>query len=371
MSFAIDCFKMTSMLIMRKNLGTLMNTLQSAPFAPVGAEELEIQKNFHKSAEQTGKVYMTAFEVWSAWAVLVTLLMNFASRKLLQTGKVYMTAFEVWSAWAVLVTLLMNFASRKLLYRVWLPFEYNSATIYSLVYLHHTLTTLICATAVVAYDTLFTGLMIQIYSQFEILRHRLRNVHRNENDLVKHCALHHDHIYNQCVKSHVNARVKEPYHVHENRCRFANMVNNEFRAVMFIQFVQSTAVLCFGLYQLMMSELDGNLADIAFYITCLLLQIFYFCWFGNEVKLKSSQPVHILRTCPQSFSLQSLEVSDMIFEIEWTTLSNKTKKMLLMMMRRATVPIELTSLHIVSVNIESFKALIKTSYSVFNLIRQN
>ncbi|XP_076377257.1 odorant receptor 4-like isoform X1 [Megalopta genalis] len=298
MSFAIDCFKMTSMLIMRENLGTLMNTLQSAPFAPVGAEELEIQTNFDKSAEQTGKVYTTALEVWSAWTVLVTLL--------------------------------MNFASRKLLYRVWLPFEYNSATIYSLVYLHHALTTVICVTAVVAYDTLFTGLMIQIYSQFEILRHRLRNVHRNENDLVKHCARHHDHIY-----------------------KFANMVNNEFRAVTFIQFVQSTAVLCFGLYQLTMSELDGNLADIAFYITCLLLQIFYFCWFGNEVKLKS------------------LEVPDMIFEIEWTTLSNKTKKMLLMMMRRATVPIEFTSLHIVSVNVETFKALIKTSYSVFNLLRQN
>ncbi|XP_078053775.1 odorant receptor 46a-like [Augochlora pura] len=298
MAFAIDCYKLATILARRENIGILMNTLESEPFAPMDDEEMEIRTKFDKSAEKIVKVYTTTLEMWTALTVMVTLL--------------------------------MNFASRKLLYRVWLPFEYTSATIYSLVYLHHALATVFCITLAAAYDSLFTGLMIHIYSQFEILRYRLRNVHRNEVNSVKRCARHHDQIY-----------------------KFANMVNDEFKAVTFVQFFETTAALCFSLYQLTLSELDGSLADSAFYVFCILLQILYFCWFGNEVKLKS------------------LEVSNMIFEIEWTTLSNKTKKILLMMMNRAKVPIEFTSLHIVTVNLETFKALVKTSYSVFNLLQQN
>nr|XP_033331530.1 odorant receptor 49b-like [Megalopta genalis] len=117
------------------------------------------------------------------------------------------------------------------------------------------------------------------------------------------------------------------------------MVNDAFKSVTFMQFFVSTATLCFDLYQLTLTDLDSSLADIALYASCTLMQIFYFCWFGNEVKLKS------------------LEVPDMVFESEWTSLSNSTKEILLMMMRRATVPIEFSSLHIVSVNLETFKAV--------------
>ncbi|XP_078032556.1 uncharacterized protein LOC144467570 [Augochlora pura] len=297
-AFAVHCYKLATLLAMRQSMGVIMDTLDSHPFAPVGTEELEIRTKFDKSVEKMVKVYTTVLESWTVWTVLVSLL--------------------------------MNFTSRKLLYRVWLPFEYTSATIYSLVYLHHALVTVVCVTLSAAYDSLFAGLLVHIYSQFEILRHRLQNVHRNENDLVKRCAYHHDQIY-----------------------KFANMVNNEFKSVTFMQFLESAAVLCFSLYQLTLSELDGSLADVALYVACTLLQILYFCWFGNEVKLKS------------------LEVPAMIFETEWTSLSNKTKKILLMMMNRATVPIEFTSFHIVIVNLETFKTLVKTSYSVFNLLQQN
>ncbi|XP_076377253.1 putative odorant receptor 85d isoform X3 [Megalopta genalis] len=286
------------MLFMKENIAALIDTLQTEPFAPVSDEELEIRTKFDKSAEKTAKVYTTVLEVWAVWTVVGTLL--------------------------------MNFASRTLLYRVWLPFDYTSATMYSLVSLHHSLATIVCVTISVAYDGLFAGLLVHIYSQFEILRHRLRNVHRNEIDSVKHCARHHDQIY-----------------------KLASMVNDEFRSVMFVQFFVSSTILCFDLYQMTLTNLDSNLIDVLVYSTCTLSQIFYYCWFGNEVKLKS------------------LEVPDMIFESEWTSLSNNTKKILLMMMRRATVPIELSSLHIVTVNLETFKALIKMSYSVFSLLQRN
>nr|XP_033331543.1 odorant receptor 46a-like [Megalopta genalis] len=364
MTFAVDCYKLATILSSRENIETLMDILESEPFAPVSDEELEIRTKFDKSAE-----------ILINPPINVTENVLHVCRKVM---KIYMTGLDVWSAWTVLGSLAVNFTSRKLLYRVWLPFEYKSATIFSLVYLHHALITVFSITLAVAYDSLFTGLMIHIYSQFEILGYRLRNVHRMADDSVKHCVRHHDQIYKfvlmLCIgrdsRHSRNSRrlcfntltakstsKKSACKCHSSSCLavdvFANMVNDEFKSVTFIQFFMTTGVMCFSLYQLSLSEHSGNLADVFFYGSCLLLQIFYFCWFGNEVKLKS------------------LEVADMIFESEWTLLNDSTKRILLMMMRRATVPIEFTSNHIVSMNVEAFKTLIKTSYSVFNLLRQN
>nr|XP_033332228.1 putative odorant receptor 92a [Megalopta genalis] len=139
------------------------------------------------------------------------------------------------------------------------------------------------------------------------------------------------------------------------------MVNDEFKTVTFLQFFKSTVVLCFSLYQLTMSELDSSLADVGLYVCCTLLQVFYYCWFGNEVKLK------VLLSSRSSLydPMISLEVPDMIFESEWTSLSNKAKKILLMMMRRATEPIELSSLYILTVNLETFKAVRTKLFLVF------
>nr|XP_033331540.1 uncharacterized protein LOC117223393 [Megalopta genalis] len=136
MGAAVTCYKLSSMVSMRESLAIIMNTLESEPFTPEGDRELEIRTKFDKSAEE-----------------------------------------------------------RKTVYRVWLPFDHTPAITYCLVYLHHTLVTIANLALTIAYDSLYAGLLVHIYSQFEILRHRLQNVHRNENNSVKHCARHHDQIY--------------------------------------------------------------------------------------------------------------------------------------------------------------------------------
>ncbi|XP_015432303.1 PREDICTED: odorant receptor 49b-like [Dufourea novaeangliae] len=99
-------------------------------------------------------------------------------------------------------------------------------------------------------------------------------------------------------------------------------------------------------------NLDLNIVDVLMYTACTLLQIFYYSWYGNEVKLKS------------------LEVPGIVFESDWMFLSNSSKKSLLIIMQRASVPIEFTCVHLLSMNLDSFKALLKTSYSAFNLLQQ-
>lgn len=108
-----------------------------------------------------------------------------------------------------------------------------------------------------------------------------------------------------------------------------------------------------------------RIMQLAIYSSCMLTQIYIFCWYGNEVKLKvySFHDNNESNPSIQSvtsyfffffFILQSLDISNMIFELDWPDLDNTTKRDLLMIMMRASYPIEMTSVHVITMNLDSF-----------------
>ncbi|XP_018365431.1 PREDICTED: odorant receptor 49b-like [Trachymyrmex cornetzi] len=109
---------------------------------------------------------------------------------------------------------------------------------------------------------------------------------------------------------------------------------------------------CTLLYQLTNSTLHADYFSLILYTSSILIRIFIYCWFGNEVKLKS------------------LQLVDSIFQMEWLIIDNSVKKSLLIIMKRAMIPIEISTLHILTMNLDSFVTLLKTSYSVYNLLTQ-
>ncbi|XP_019884055.1 odorant receptor Or2-like [Camponotus floridanus] len=129
------------------------------------------------------------------------------------------------------------------------------------------------------------------------------------------------------------------------------MVNENFARIVPSEFIMITVVMCYNLIHMALtsSTIISYIQNLMI-ISCTLAPIFYYCWFGNEVKLKS------------------LQLSDNIYNIEWTILNNNMRKGLLMIMNRATIPIEFSSANIMSMNLESFVMVLKTSYSLFNVL---
>ncbi|XP_076634649.1 putative odorant receptor 69a [Colletes latitarsis] len=119
-----------------------------------------------------------------------------------------------------------------------------------------------------------------------------------------------------------------------------------------IAFLVSTSTICVEIYNLTQRDLDSKYIVTVGYTVCVMLQILYYCWNGNEVRLKS------------------LEIPDMIMESDWTSLDNGSRKTFLIIMNRATMPIEFTSAHVATMNLDSFMAIMKTSYSVYNVLKQ-
>ncbi|XP_076634663.1 uncharacterized protein LOC143348394 [Colletes latitarsis] len=156
-------FKMCSLLIKRKNIAILIDTFQRTPFATTDSQEIEIRTRFDKTVE------------WNT--------------------KLYTFVLGLCVIWTILATLVAATTSRELLFRAWLPFDYSSTITFYSALGFQILCAMIGSISNVACDSLFSGLLIHIYCQFEILGHRLKNILENENDLVKQCNRHHDQIY--------------------------------------------------------------------------------------------------------------------------------------------------------------------------------
>ncbi|KAL0116255.1 hypothetical protein PUN28_011234 [Cardiocondyla obscurior] len=129
------------------------------------------------------------------------------------------------------------------------------------------------------------------------------------------------------------------------------MLNDKFSKIVPGEFAMITVVMCYNLVNMAFKSSDAvsYIQDIMI-VASTLAPIFYYCWFGNEIKLKS------------------IQLSDSIYNLEWTSLSSNVKKGLLMMMNRTTIPIEFTSADIIPVNLDSFVMVLKTSYSIFNVL---
>ena len=106
-----------------------------------------------------------------------------------------MTLLVISDFFILVVSLLANFKNRKLAFRAWIPYDYSSLSAYLLTFFYQSLFTTICTFGCVASDSLYSGLLIHINCQFEILEHRLKNIESNQNYSVKLCVHHHDHIY--------------------------------------------------------------------------------------------------------------------------------------------------------------------------------
>ncbi|XP_076377243.1 odorant receptor 49b-like isoform X1 [Megalopta genalis] len=286
--------KMYTFLANRNNIMILIRALRRKPFMPVNEEEMNIKMRFDKIIEENAIQFM--------WLVQATMML-------------------VWVS-----TPVMEAKNRKLPFRAWIPYNYSSATLYMVTYLYQYVTLTLDTMMHIGCDSLFSGLLICVYCQLEILKHRLQNIKNDQNRSANICAFHHHQIY-----------------------IYASKLSRSFRIMLCYQLVATVSMVCFSIFQLTQARLNGKAVEHVMFMICVLIQLFYYCWYGNEVRRKS------------------LEVPDMIFESNWMNLDNESKKVLLVIMLRGTFPMEFKSAHIMSVNLESFMAVCINYYPHFSL----
>ncbi|XP_076388996.1 uncharacterized protein LOC100881022 [Megachile rotundata] len=246
------------------------------------------------------------------------------------TTKAYTIIIAIFATGVFVMTFIVDYKGRKLVGRLWLPYDYTSTTLYVLTSVCEFLATAFGVSVNIACECLYAGLTLHICCQFEILEHRFKTLDGKDICAVNRCASHHHHIY-----------------------EYAKMINNEFKKIVSCQFFMSMSVLCLNLFRMLIAQNFLDFVEVVMYMVCMFSQIFYYCFHGNLVKAKS------------------IDFSDEIFGSDWPSWNDNSKKVLLMVIRRSKRPIEFTSMHVVTLSLESFMSLLKTSYSAYNLMTKS
>lgn len=215
-------------------------------------------------------------------------------------------------------SLILDIPQRTLPFKAWLPYNYDTSQIgFWFAYFHQLVAHAAGASVNIAFDTLVPGLLRQTCAQIKILKSRLyaipktidaiRESRWNENDsehqresqllesqLLTECVRHHLEIF-QLNNRKFNAifivikfffffslmLIELPFF------RFAKTSNDIFGHTVFLQYSVSSVVICVSIYELSKMRLfNSEFTAIILYLACMLVQIFNFCFFGDEVTLR-------------------------------------------------------------------------------------
>ncbi|XP_076634609.1 odorant receptor 94a-like [Colletes latitarsis] len=300
LAMLVSCHKGYSLVKNRESIAALNDILEQEPFMPENAEEIGIRTRFDKRSELMTLLYAVLIE--STCSVL-----------------------SICTA-----SLFTDLPKRKLLYSAWLPFTYTNRSLYFVAYGHQLVALYGLAFINLACDVFVIGLSAHVCCQQEILKHRLKELTLEIRPDFGKIVRFHNYLY-----------------------RYAFMIQENFKVLLAIQLLSSTLVVCFNLYELTNTPLTSpKYLEFVMFMACMMAQSFIYCWYGNELKLKS------------------VELVEAIFHLDWMFLVEDTKKSLLIIMSRAMIPIELTCAYIVKMDVDTFVAILKLSYSSYNLLQR-
>ncbi|KAL0112582.1 hypothetical protein PUN28_012114 [Cardiocondyla obscurior] len=304
------CCKTTIILTRRNEIINLVQSLLEKPHKPQNQDEVAIQTKFNEFIKSCSLRY-----------------------SFLATCSV--TGLTVGS--------IINILHGHLPYRIWLPWNYSMRMFYILA-AHQMITLAFAATIDVGTETIVFGLFIQTCAQLEIFEDRLRKLIINKTS---------KYLGRTCSLKKEKTNISDYIHYHLSIYKYAKTVNVIFNEVLFCQFFGSILVLCTSVYFLSMHIKEPSaIIFILMYTICMFVQVFVYCWSGNEVILKSAS------------------TGEAVYRMDWTSLSITEKKELMMIMIRSNTPIKFTSSFLITMSLQSYGSILKTSYSAFNLLQK-
>ncbi|KAK0077471.1 hypothetical protein PV326_010023 [Microctonus aethiopoides] len=228
-----------------------------------------------------------------------------------------------------------NRGSNILPYRIYLPYDYSTPFLYQFTALLQFITVFIAANIDAGFDTLFFGVMVQIISKINILKHRfqvtvsaLAEMHDEKSCNMEDYKIKEDKFLKNWIKSH-NAIIS-----------LYDDSEFVFSKVIFVQYSSSALPICTIVYlisqmEIFTSKFMGNLVTLII----LICQIFIFCFAGNQVTSEFS------------------DLSLAIYNTKWFALSVSARKNIIFMMMRTLKPIIFSSGYLVVLSLESFKSV--------------
>ncbi|RVE49289.1 hypothetical protein evm_006083 [Chilo suppressalis] len=127
-------------------------------------------------------------------------------------------------------------------------------------------------------------------------------------------------------------------------------ISNEFVT---LQLSVACWTICMSVYKLVTVDMfSGEFFLTIGYLNCMLMQFFMYCYHGSQVLVESE------------FIAESAYCSN------WVDISPRSRRLLLIFMVCCTRPLVICAAKIVPINLESYLAVLKASYTLFTILHK-
>ncbi|RZC35671.1 7tm 6 domain containing protein [Asbolus verrucosus] len=256
-------------------------------------------------------------------------------------------AIFFWSTYPILDNSVKEY---RLPFLAWYPYDTKISPYYEITYIYQILGIIFVAITAISVDTLIAALNVYIGAQFDILCDDIKHLYdilTDTNKKLLNCISHHREIL-----------------------KFAENTNNFFNWIVFFQFFISATTIGVTMFQLtMVVPLSNEFFSLVTFGMAILVEIFMYCWFGNEVELKSRK------------------ISYAAFESDWLNISMEVKKKMVFFILRSQTPLKMSALNLFYLSLDTFMRvnfdnyfhygchcskfqILRTAWSYFALLQQ-
>ncbi|XP_077271873.1 odorant receptor 46a-like isoform X2 [Temnothorax americanus] len=233
-------------------------------------------------------------------------------------------------------------SDRPLPVKTYLPYSISGLYPYLATYLQHVGAIFYGVLLNVSFDSLVYGFTLHACGQIELLRYRLSKIFKDRPEQYRIDSSKGTTMISECVRHHL--------YVHE----IVRRIQSLFVWTVAILFIFSMVTLCTSIFQMSKKKiLTVKFLSLTMYLGCMLFQVFFYCWYGNELQLKSRG------------------IGDAIYSSDWTTATTQDRRSLLFVMAISQKGLNLSYYGIFSLGIDTFTGILKMSYSTFNVLQQS
>nr|QEE82749.1 odorant receptor 31 [Conogethes pinicolalis] len=225
------------------------------------------------------------------------------------------------------------------------PYDTSKSPAYELTYIHQIVAVSLGATVNVSLDFLVTSLMAQCNCRLRLLALRLRTL--GEDFVVNDQMLFSIHQV-QVVTDRLYRCIER----HQSVLETAARLQKAYSASILVQVTVSMVIICVTAYQLAFATQDlVRFVSMLAYFACMTLQLFLYCYQGNQL------------------SEESIQVAEAAYEMPWYRCTSSFRRDLLMLMTRSRRVSKITAAGFTTLSLSAFMAIIKASYTFFTVLR--
>ncbi|RZC35674.1 7tm 6 domain containing protein [Asbolus verrucosus] len=176
----------------------------------------------------------------------------------------------LWSSYPIVDK---SFLDYRLPFLAWHPYDIKTSPQYELTYLYQVVSVTVLAVVDVSIDNLIAYLNMYVGVQFDILRDDIRNLGFDKSD-----------------SDDMNRKLIKCVHYHKAILKFAAYVNQFYNRLLLVQFCVSGISIGLAMFQLtIVAPFSSEFYSFVSYANAISVQVFLYCWFGNEIEVKVSK----------------------------------------------------------------------------------